>query len=244
MAEKAQQSQGDAAGLISPDLAARLLMIQTAEFEALARAGWFKAATKNPTRYQLAEVVQGFIKSMKHEAERGRTAAEVAIHIDLSTRRIVDLLNEGVIERKERAGYNLDEVRTQYIRHLRAVAAGHGENGQQSLANERAALAREQRDSVAIRNAIARGDFVSLSEVRQINERIFSVIRENLLTLPGKLGDELANRERAEITERLETEIFEALNELAEPSSYGRPPVGGDAGDDEGVQGAAAPLAH
>jgi hypothetical protein len=62
----------DAAGTIALDVAARLLMVEQSEFAGLARAGWFKVVAKG--RYRLVEVVQGYLKSLTHEIERGRTA--------------------------------------------------------------------------------------------------------------------------------------------------------------------------
>jgi phage terminase Nu1 subunit (DNA packaging protein) len=178
----------DTAGTIALDVAARLLMVEQSEFAGLARAGWFKVATKG--RYRLVEVVQGYLKSLTHEIERGRTAAEVAAHLDLNTRNFLDLVDRGIIPRAAKASYSLDDCRKLYIRHLRSVASGHGDMAAgASLSSERALLAKEQRAGITLKNAISRGDFVSLELVTKMVMAMFAVSRERLLTIPGKLAD-------------------------------------------------------
>jgi phage terminase Nu1 subunit (DNA packaging protein) len=209
----------DTAGTIAADVAARLLMVEQSEFAGLARAGWFKIATKG--RYRLVEVVQGYLKSLTHEIERGRTAAEAAVHLDISTRGFLELVERGIIPRPAKANYNLEECRKLYIRHLRGVASGHGDMAAgASLSAERALLAKEQRETISLKNAISRGDYVSLSAMVKRLEATFAVIREKLLTLPGKLGDSCEMRVRDEIEELLLAEIIEILHELHDPASY------------------------
>jgi hypothetical protein len=72
----------DDTGLIAADVGSRLLMITPGQFEDVSRGGWFRAELKNPARYRLVDVVQGFIKSLQHELTRGHTAAEAAAHVD------------------------------------------------------------------------------------------------------------------------------------------------------------------
>jgi phage terminase Nu1 subunit (DNA packaging protein) len=223
----------DTAGTIALDVAARLLMVEQSEFAGLARAGWFKVATKG--RYRLVEVVQGYLKSLTHEIERGRTAAEVAAHLDLNTRNFLDLVDRGIIPRAAKASYSLDDCRKLYIRHLRSVASGHGDMAAgASLSSERALLAKEQRETISLKNAISRGEYVSLAAMVKRLEVTFAVIREKLLTLPGKLGDSCEMRVRDEIEELLLAEIIEILNELHDAASYGSDEAdGGSAPSDQ-----------
>lgn len=226
-------------GLISAEIGARLLMLQVPEFESLSKK-WFKPETKSPARYRLVEVVQGYINSLLNEQTRGRTVAEVAAHLDLSVQRIMVLLDQGVLPRaSERGGYNLDEVRRIYLRHLRAVASGHGENsGAASLASERASLARVQRDAIEWKNAINRGDYVSAGAVVRRLQETFSVQRTLLLSWVGKLPSLLEERTRAEIEAVLEQELYEVLNELADPATY----VGRARAVELGLDGGAVPI--
>jgi phage terminase Nu1 subunit (DNA packaging protein) len=230
----------DTAGTIATDVAARLLMLEPSEFAGVARAGWFKIAAKG--RYRLVEVVQGYLKSLTHEIERGRTAAEAAVHLDISTRGFLELVERGIIPRPAKANYDLAECRKLYIRQLRGVASGHGDGAAgASLTSERALLAKEQRETITLKNAISRGDFVSLTLIQKALMVIFSVIRERLLTIPGKLADALAMRNRDEIEAILRGEITEALDELHDPTT--NVAGSGDRGDDQGSAGDPAPAA-
>lgn len=209
--------------LINGELGSRLLMIQQGQFDDLVRKGWFKPVTKNPARYQLVEVVQGYLKSLQHEKDRGRTLVEAAEHVCCASRTFSSYLDEGVITRMPREqGYNLDQVRNEAFKHLRALVSGHGTDGSGagSLAAERAALAKEKRESMQLKNAIARGDYVSLAEIKRQWMPRLEVMRERLLSIPGKCGDELANRDKEYVEARIEEEISEALNELAEPTEF------------------------
>jgi hypothetical protein len=72
----------DDTGLITADVSSRLLMVAPGQFEDVARGGWFRAELKNPARYRLVDVVQGFIKSLQHELTRRHNAAEASAHVD------------------------------------------------------------------------------------------------------------------------------------------------------------------
>ncbi|MGD0332452.1 MAG: hypothetical protein ABSA90_04255 [Xanthobacteraceae bacterium] len=146
------------------------------------------------------------------------TIAEAARHIDLGERRFFELLDDGVIERKSPAAYDLDEVRVTYIRHVRKVAAGRGAEKGSDLAAERAKLAREQTEIAARRNAVERGELVSIEEVgRQIEEE-YGVVRQRLLAIPGTLADSLVSLDRASIESALHEAIKDALTELHDPT--------------------------
>jgi len=51
-------------------------------------------------------------------------------------------------------------------------------------------------------------------------EAAFTIVRERLLTIPGKLADNLVAREREEIEDALREEISDALTELHEPDEH------------------------
>jgi len=206
----------DDAGTIAADVAARLIMVEPGAFDQLVREGWFKPVAR--LRYKLVDVVQGHIKSMQHEIERGRTAAESAAHIDIGVGRFMQLVETDVIPRQKSRSYRLDDVRQVYIRHLRAVAAGQGADGGVTLAGERALLAREQREAAMLKNAIARGEYVSLGAVQRAVEDHYSVVRERTLSAPGKCADRLTSHcaeDRGQIMEILMEEARDALGDLS-----------------------------
>ncbi len=208
-------TNNDNAGTITRDVAARLIMVEPGAFDQLVREGWFKPVSR--LRYKLVDVVQGHIKSMQHEVERGHTASEAAAHIDLGVGRFAELVETNIIPRQKTRSY--DDVRQVYIRHLRSVAAGHGANGGVTLAGERALLAREQREAATLKNQISRGDFVSLAMVQSALVSTFSVLRERCLTLPGAVADSiepLSALDRGQITDIIRDKVHELLEDLSE----------------------------
>ena len=143
---------------------------------------------------------------------------EAAQHIDVGRRRFFELLDDGVIVRKPLDEYDLDEVRFSYIRHLRKVAAGRGVDNDIDLSAERALLARQQTESITLKNSVARGEYVSLDEVVRQVSNIFIVVRQRLLVISGKISDSVAGQPREVIAAAIDLEIAEALKELSEPS--------------------------
>jgi phage terminase Nu1 subunit (DNA packaging protein) len=145
------------------------------------------------------------------------TQNEAAAHIDLGDRRFRELIDDGVIERRRPSEYDLEQVRVSYIRHLRKVAAGRGTKTDADLSTERALLTREQRDAAALKNAISRGEFVSIEEACRQVETEYGVVRQRLLAIPGKLADALEGMNREEREVAMAGEITEALDELHDP---------------------------
>ena len=235
MADGQQES-----GTISSALGAALLQIEPEDFRALERKGFYVPIGKD--QFRLVEVVRGYIRFLQKErATTGRTSSEAATHIDLGQRRFFELLDDGSITRAE--SYDLDAVRTQYIRHLRKIASGRGSNPNIDLGTERALLTREQAEAVAMRNRLARGELVVIEEVGRQVEGEYAVVRQLLLAIPGKLADLLEGMTREQREAAIAKEITEALNELHNP--------GDRAGDGEreaaadrppGVEGALAPM--
>jgi len=145
------------------------------------------------------------------------TSIEAAHHIDMGERRFRELIDAGVFIRQPRGEYDLDEIRLAYIRHLRKVAAGRGADNDASLTAARAKLTEEQTQMIAIKNAVARGEYVLVEEVCRQVEAEYAVVRERLLTIPGKVADAAAGRPREVVVDILAQEIGGALEDLSEP---------------------------
>jgi phage terminase Nu1 subunit (DNA packaging protein) len=144
------------------------------------------------------------------------TTAQAAAHIFLSAARFHDLVAQGVITKAERGSYNLDKVREEYIRNVRKSASGHGKDTD-GLSKARAELAREQATAVALKNAIARGEYIPTAIVERGMEMVIASFSERTLAIPGKIAASCAMRETAEIEEILRDECHEALDELSRP---------------------------
>src|SRR5882672_69528 len=93
------------------------------------------------------------------------TTADAAAHIFLTAARFHDLVAQGVITKAERGAYDLNKVREQYIRNIRKSAAGHSKDGA-GLSEARAELTREQTVAIAIKNAVSRGQFAPLAQMK------------------------------------------------------------------------------
>ncbi len=146
------------------------------------------------------------------------TAKETARHLDLGDRRFRELVEEGTIERRPPGEYDIDHVRVIYIRHLRKAAAGRGVKTDLDLASERAMLTREQTAAAALKNAVARGEYVAIEEVGRQVENEYGLVRQRILAMPGKLADALEGLSREEREAAMTAEVTEALNELHEPA--------------------------
>ena len=145
------------------------------------------------------------------------TGAEAARHIFVSERRFQELLGAGVIERKGRAGYDLNAVREAYIGHLREVAAGRmsADGEGLDLTAERARLAKEQADKLEMENAASRGELLPRGDVVSALQAVFARCRARLLSLPTKLAPLIVGEQSpAVVQDRITAGVHEALEEL------------------------------
>jgi phage terminase Nu1 subunit (DNA packaging protein) len=159
------------------------------------------------------------------------TQSECAIHLFISAQRFRDLVNAGVITRQAASQYNLDAVRKEALTHLRAQAAARGSG--ETLAHERALLAKSQRELAQLKADQMRGALVEIEEIGFQLENRYALVKERMLSIPGKCGDELANRARGDVIDILRREIIEALDELSTPARLIQEALGRS--DDHGV---------
>lgn len=144
------------------------------------------------------------------------TIVEIAKHIGVTPKYVQDLINEGVIDRKDRGTYDINECRDVYIKKLREAAAGRANSGDLNLTDERARLAKEQADAKEMENAITRGELVYIEDVAKRVEVALSKVKTKILAIPTKVAPEAAAADDAkEVQALIERHIIEALNELA-----------------------------
>ena len=142
--------------------------------------------------------------------------ATVARVLDLSERRVQQLAREGTIPRAKHGQYDLIACVQCYIRHLRAVAAGHtSKDGDLDLTAERARLAREQADAQALKNAQQRGELIPRERFQPAFGTILSVFQSRMRSVPSRVAQVLPHLRREEIV-RLQELHDEALTELAD----------------------------
>ena len=146
--------------------------------------------------------------------------ADVAQHLNCSQQALSKLIDDGVITKKPRGKYNIDEVRLEYIKHFRAIASGRAAAGDLDLGAERARLAKEQADAKEMENAIERGDLVYIELVAKDFEKQLLKAKTKLLALPSKIAAEVhasANVKEAKLL--IEMNMKDALSDLV---GYGK----------------------
>lgn len=146
--------------------------------------------------------------------------ADVAQHLNTSQQALSKLIDAGVIDKQPRGKYDIDSVRTQYIKHFRAIASGRAAAGDLDLGAERARLAKEQADAKEMENAIERGDLVYIELVAKEFETQLLKAKTKLLAIPSKIAAEVhASANVKEAKELIEQNMQDALSELV---GYGR----------------------
>lgn len=82
-------------------------------------------------------------------------------------------------------GASADEWLLAYCDHLRSVAAGRGGEASLELAAERARLAKEQADKIAMQNAVTRGELAPAYLLEEVLARVGAKAGRILETIPG-----------------------------------------------------------
>lgn len=111
--------------------------------------------------------------------------AELAELIGVSEARVSQLVSDGIVTRGETLALQLK----QYCAWMREVAAGRQseEMGGLDLVQERAALAREQRLGIEIKNAVLRQEFAPINLLAEVLATASQSVVERFEQLPGLL---------------------------------------------------------
>jgi len=110
---------------------------------------------------------------------------DIADHLDMSQQAVSQLLQEIGIDWKSA---DLGQIRLAYIRRLREAAAGRGGEGAVGeLAAERARLAREQADKIAMQNAVTRGELAPVALIEEVLTKAASKVAGVLDAIPGMI---------------------------------------------------------
>lgn len=117
--------------------------------------------------------------------DRQGSQAELAEVIGVSEARVSQLVSDCIVER----GQTLHMQVRQYCGWLREVAAGRQseELGGLDLVQERAALAREQRMGIEIKNAVARSEYAPIAMLAEVLATASQSVVERFDQLPAAL---------------------------------------------------------
>lgn len=148
--------------------------------------------------------------------ENPMTQAQFARHIGMSPKTIHGYVKRGVLALDDAGKLPMPDSRHTLFRHLSETAAGRGgSDGQADLSLERALLARSQREGQELKNAAAKGEYVSADAVARRWGDMCSSFRSRLLALSSQIPVLIPHLTRAEL-EILDREIRSALTELAD----------------------------
>lgn len=130
--------------------------------------------------------------------------------VGISQPAVSDLLRRGVL----RENAPLGEWLIDYCGHLREQAAGRQAAGDLDLATERARLASEQADKVAMQNAVARKELAPVSIIEEVLTKAASRIAGILDAIPGLVRRRVPALSADEI-DLVAAEVAKARNRVA-----------------------------
>lgn len=132
----------------------------------------------------------------------------------LSSGALTDLKQRQIAVHLSHDVYDLEATVQNYVRHLRAIAAGRGGEEQSlTLTGERARLARAQAEAQEVKNAKLRGELVEASEVERAWSDILRQVRARVLAVPSRVRADLPAIEAQTIT-AFDRALRDALTEL------------------------------
>ena len=159
----------------------------------------------------------------------------VAKALNITPRRVQQLKKEG-LPSAGRGQYELGPCMAWYIRFLQQALEKRGPNVSEDnsdLVNERVKLTREQREKIALENEIRRGQLADMEQVRMAWGDHITRAKARILAMPSKLSPLLVNvADTNVIQQRIKSECYAALTELAESSDMRPVPVADRGGSD------------
>lgn len=161
----------------------------------------------------------------------------IARLLDLSERRVQQLVREGVIPKPERGRYELVGAVRGYVRYLRDLVL-KSETGVADYGTERARLVKARADLAEMEAARMRGALLAAPEVAAAWTAIVALMRTRLLALPDTLAPRIHETTTiAEARGVLKTAVHEVLAEIAATEVEIAARGDGDAGAGDGGQG-------
>lgn len=150
------------------------------------------------------------------DLDRDMSSLELADLFEITDRAVRDLAQRGILTKTARGRYPLVESVRAYTAHLREEASARG--GGKGLTDERQRATRERADHLALRNAQARRELVSVIETEAAWSEILRRVRSRSLAVPSRCRQRLPHL-TAQDAEAIDREIRDALTELGTDAS-------------------------
>tara|TARA_R100001369_G_scaffold67796_1_gene95210 strand:+ start:67 stop:567 length:501 start_codon:yes stop_codon:yes gene_type:complete len=153
------------------------------------------------------------------------TQRELAEHLDLSTKRISELIRDGILPSKMgRSPINIDVCRIAYISYLRKLGGYNKRSGGGDIAEEKTRLTKFQADKAELEVNQLEGQLIPAQLVQDTWTDFVANVRAKLLGLPSRIAHQVIALETYPEAEQLIKEnINDALSELGEngiPTKY------------------------
>ncbi|MCR9279971.1 MAG: hypothetical protein NXH85_18585 [Pseudomonadaceae bacterium] len=142
------------------------------------------------------------------------TAKQAAAHIDISERRFRQLRQQGAVTGPKggKGGYDLDEVRLQYIRALRASKGDLAGVTQSGVADD---IAAEKLKKLRIENARLTRELVPVDVLELYARKLGSTVKDGLDALVGNVKKRLPHLRSSEL-QMIRQEIAKTSNAIAD----------------------------
>lgn len=164
------------------------------------------------------------------------TQRDIAEHLDLSVKRISELIRDGILpSKKGRSPLNIDVCRIAYISYLRKLGGYNKRSGTGDIAEEKARLTKAQADKAELEVEQLESRLIPADVVQETWIEYVSNSRAKLLGLPSRIAHQLITVDKyAEAESIIKEQVYDILNELSQhgiPKEYRK----GDTGDQQSM---------
>ena len=136
--------------------------------------------------------------------------------LDLTPQRVTQLVNEGIIPRKERGRYELVPVVRAYIKYLRERGLRSDVSGDDYNAH-RTRLTKAKADMAEMEKAQIEEQLIPSSDVEKVWIEVSQNMRQKMLSLPQRAAPEcFAAENLVEVKNILKEQVYDALQEIAD----------------------------
>ncbi|MFT4913333.1 MAG: phage terminase Nu1 subunit (DNA packaging protein) [Brevundimonas sp.] len=153
--------------------------------------------------------------AMPPEAQEAVTEAHLADLLGLTSRRVRDLVSDGVIPKAAPGRFDARLATRAYCEWLRDKASKGRGSQDPAYREERTRLAKQQADKAELANAAQRRELLPAAEVLNAWSLILRNVRAEIMAVPSRVQAKLPGLSRTDVAE-IDREIRDALILLSE----------------------------